>query len=241
MFEDSTFESQGTIHTHSRNWMLATLLFNGSILLTLILIPLLHPNALPNELRKILLTAPAAPQKPVAQTAAHAPSQAASAPRFIEVPLTNARPQLQISRSTDTSDAPVPGEPITIGTSNSSSGTVPGGDPFSHAPSAAPRVVQQQHGPVIISKGVAEGMLITPVKPVYPAIALAAHIQGTVVLQATISKTGTIEGLRVVDGPPMLRQSALDAVKQWRYRPYLLNGEPVEVETTINVIFSLGR
>ena len=60
------------------------------------------------------------------------------------------------------------------------------------------------------------------------------------VLQATISKTGTITNLRVISGPAMLQQAALDAVKTWRYRPYLLNNEPVEVETTINVIFSLG-
>ncbi|MGP8268583.1 MAG: energy transducer TonB [Terracidiphilus sp.] len=55
-----------------------------------------------------------------------------------------------------------------------------------------------------------------------------------------MSKTGAIEGLHVVSGPAMLQQSALDAVRTWRYRPYLLSGEPVEVETTVNVIFTLG-
>ena len=59
-------------------------------------------------------------------------------------------------------------------------------------------------------------------------------------LQATISKAGTIENLRVLSGPPMLQQAAMEAVKTWRYRPYLLNGEPVEVETQVNVIFTLG-
>jgi protein TonB len=83
-------------------------------------------------------------------------------------------------------------------------------------------------------------MLIQKTTPVYPPIAKAARVSGTVVLQATISKTGTIEGLHVVSGPAMLQQSAMDAVKTWRYRPYLLNGEPVEVETTVNVIFTLG-
>jgi periplasmic protein TonB len=240
MFEDSTFESQGTIHTHSRNWMLATLLLNGSILLTLILIPLLHPSSMPNELRRVLIATPAAPHQIPPQPATHAPSQTTSAPRLIEVPLTLSRPQLQISRAPDTSGAPVSDEPITIGTSNSSSGTVPGGDPFSHAPSAAPRVVHPQ-GLVHVSTGVAAGMAISTPPPIYPAIARAARMEGTVILQATISKSGTIEGLHVVSGPPMLRQAALDAVQQWRYRPYLLNGEPVEVETTINVNFVLGR
>ena len=75
----------------------------------------------------------------------------------------------------------------------------------------------------------------------YPAIAKATGTQGTVVLQAVISKTGAIKNLRVVSGSPMLQQAALDAVGHWRYRPFLLNGEPVEVETTVNVVFSLGR
>jgi periplasmic protein TonB len=76
--------------------------------------------------------------------------------------------------------------------------------------------------------------------PVYPPIAKAARISGTVVLSATISKAGTIEGLKVMSGPPMLQNSALEAVRNWRYKPYILNGEPVEVETQINVVFNLG-
>jgi len=66
-------------------------------------------------------------------------------------------------------------------------------------------------------------------------------IQGTVVLQATISKSGTIENLRVVSGPAVLQQAAVDAVKSWRYSPYLLSQDPVEVETSINVIFTIAR
>jgi protein TonB len=82
-------------------------------------------------------------------------------------------------------------------------------------------------------------MLVDKRMPVYPAIAKETGTQGTVVLQATISRNGTIENLRVVSGPEMLQQAALDAVQQWRYRPYLLSGEPVEVETTVNVVFKL--
>jgi protein TonB len=93
---------------------------------------------------------------------------------------------------------------------------------------------------LIISSGVMQGMLLQKTTPVYPPIAKAARQSGTVVLQATISKTGTIENLHVISGPQMLVQAALDAVKSWRYRPYLLNNEPVEVETTVNVIFTLG-
>jgi len=65
-------------------------------------------------------------------------------------------------------------------------------------------------------------------------------VQGNVVLQASISKEGAIEHLQVVSGPPLLIQAAVDAVKQWRYRPYILNGEPVEVETTVTVQFTLS-
>jgi protein TonB len=93
---------------------------------------------------------------------------------------------------------------------------------------------------VNISAGVAVGMLLKKVVPVYPPAAKVGRIQGTVVLQASIAKTGEIEDLQVIGGPPLLQGAALDAVRQWQYRPYLFNGEPVEVETTINVIFTLG-
>ena len=101
-------------------------------------------------------------------------------------------------------------------------------------PVSAPQAI------VDIPGGIAVGMLIQRKVALYPAVAKAAHISGTVVLQITISKTGTIENLHVVSGPPTLQQAALDAVMTWRYRPYLLNGEPVEVETTANVIFTLA-
>jgi protein TonB len=103
-----------------------------------------------------------------------------------------------------------------------------------------PRVQAAIPKKVNISAGVSQGMLLSRTQPIYPPIAKAARVSGTVVLQATISKTGQIENLRVIDGPAMLRQAALDAVKSWRYRPYLLNNEPVEVDTTVNVIFTLG-
>jgi protein TonB len=88
---------------------------------------------------------------------------------------------------------------------------------------------------------VAVGLLVQKNSPVYPVIAKSARVSGTVVLQATISKTGTIENLHAVSGPPMLRQAALDSVRTWRYKPYRLNNEPVEIETTVNVNFTLGN
>lgn len=85
-----------------------------------------------------------------------------------------------------------------------------------------------------------EGNLIRKVQPTYPALARSVRIQGVVLLQAIISKEGTIANLRVLSGHPMLTAAAIDAVRQWRYRPYVLNGTPVEVETQITVNFSLA-
>jgi protein TonB len=128
-------------------------------------------------------------------------------------------------------------------------GGVPGGVPggqmggviggiISSTPIAVPKVATPQR--VRVSSGVQQGNLINKVTPVYPPIAKNARISGTVVLQAVISKTGVVENLRAISGHPMLIPAAVEAVKQWRYKPYFLNGEPVEVETTVSVIFSLG-
>ncbi len=93
---------------------------------------------------------------------------------------------------------------------------------------------------VKITEGVSQGLLLQQVRPVYPPLARQARIQGTVVLQVLIGKDGSIESLSLVSGHPMLAPAAMDAVKQWKYKPYSLNGEPVEVETTINVSFELA-
>jgi protein TonB len=83
--------------------------------------------------------------------------------------------------------------------------------------------------------------LVNRVQPVYPPLARQTRISGTVKLHAIIGKDGGVQQLQVVSGHPLLVQSALDAVKQWRYQPTLLNGEPVEVDTEIDVIFSLAQ
>jgi protein TonB len=120
-----------------------------------------------------------------------------------------------------------------------------GGSSFSGLPdsigtASTPQVHVVPSRKPVISSGVMEGHKLSDVNPRYPAIAIASHVQGTVVLAATISRSGTIENLRLLSGPAMLTAAAEDAVRTWRYRPYLLNGEPVEVETTVNVIFRLA-
>jgi protein TonB len=106
---------------------------------------------------------------------------------------------------------------------------------------SGPKVKVEAAKKVSVSAGVAVGLVIQKTTPVYPPLAKAAHVSGTVVIQATISKNGGVGNLRVVSGPAMLRQAALDAVKNWRFRPYLLDGEPVEVDTAVNVTFALAQ
>jgi periplasmic protein TonB len=128
-------------------------------------------------------------------------------------------------------------------------GGVPGGVPggqmggviggiISSTPVAVPKVATPQR--VRVSQGVSQGLLVRKVQPAYPPLARQARIQGAVVLQAEISKDGAIENLRLISGHPMLAPSAIEAVKQWRYKPYFLNGEPVAVETQITVNFTLA-
>ncbi len=93
---------------------------------------------------------------------------------------------------------------------------------------------------VRVSQGVTKGMVLRKVEPAYPKLGLAARITGVVLLKAIISKEGEIKELQVVSGHPILVPAAIDAVRQWRYRPYLLNGEPVEVETNISVTFQIA-
>ena len=116
-------------------------------------------------------------------------------------------------------------------------GNVPGGIGDGNLVAIPPRPVSVK--PLVVSD-LGEGSLLHRVQPVYPTIARDARVQGAVELRAIISKTGTIENLVVVSGHPMLVKSAIEAVRQWRYRPYILNHEPIEVETEITVNFLLS-
>jgi protein TonB len=109
---------------------------------------------------------------------------------------------------------------------------------LSPTPSAKPATAPPS-GPVRVGIGVQAAKLIFGPKPHFSPLALAARIQGTVKLQAVIAADGSIQNLRVMSGPPLLAGAALDAVKQWRYQPTLLNGAPVEVITEIDVVFTL--
>ncbi len=233
MFEDAVFESTGSIHTGSRRWMMATFALNGTILLTLVLIPLIYPELLPTRSHIMPLTPPPVPPTPppALREILHPMAGTSVMPTF--APPIIPRPNTSIEDAVEISD-----RPITIGIGSA----MPDATASVFGNQHGPQVVHSEaKGPVRISSGVMDGIAILKTVPVYPAIARAAGVQGVVMLQATVSKNGTIENLRVESGPVMLRQAAVDAVKRWRYKPFLLNGEPVEVETTVNVVFSLGR
>ena len=238
MFEDSLVESTGRIRTRSRRYVAGSFLLEAALITTLILIPYLYPAALPERFLSVPLIAPPPAPAPVmvAQRAVSAPAlhpemlmDTVTAP--VRIPtgihriIDNGPPSLVIggdfgeSRGSGIQGALLPGT----------------------AAPPAPRVQPAPHkGPVHVSGGVAEGRLIVPIQPVYPALARVTHTEGTVVVEAMISTNGKIENTRVVSGPSLLVQAALNAIQQARYRPFLLNGQPIEVETTIRVVFTLN-
>ena len=236
MFEDSTFESRGIIHTRSRRWMAATLAVNSAVLLALILIPLIYPQALPPLDISFLVAAPPMPHeiKPEPKPAA----QAFQGQSEVHNGQIFAPPKIPtgIRIFSGPEEAPI-GNIASIG--GDSDG--PGNTGVFSGTRNQPRVHGAPEQKVRVSGSVVAGLLLRRTIPVYPELAKAMRVEGTVVLAAVISKQGSIENLHVLSGHPALQQSALDAVRTWLYKPLLLNNEPVEVETTINVIFTLGR
>jgi len=143
-------------------------------------------------------------------------------------------------------DAPPPPPSMGVAGMSGMAGGSPGGvfGGITGGTGSGPAIVvakPKPQGPQRISGGVMQGQLINRVQPVFPPIAKVAHMSGTVVLRAIISKTGSVEQLSVASTTnQMFNNAALDAVKQWKYKPFLLSGEPTEVETTITVNFTLN-
>jgi protein TonB len=243
MFEDSLIESGGRLK--SKRGMTTTISFLIQVVLIgiLVLIPLLFTEALPKQQLMTFLVAPPPPPPPPPPPAA-APIKIVKRQSDIQngqlrTP-TKIPEKVQIIKE---EEAPPPS--MNAGVVGGVPGGVPGGQMggviggiISSTPVAVPKVATPQR--VRVSQGVSQGLLIKKIQPSYPPLARQARIQGQVLLQAEISKDGTIQNLRLISGHPMLAPSAIEAVKQWRYKPYFLNGEPVEVETQITVIFSLS-
>jgi protein TonB len=194
----------------------------------------------PPQVRWLQFTAPAAftPPEPEQPARGHRTAVAVSNPHPGEIIAPRWIPR-QIATSDDSDSVPAAPDFSAIG---AGPGRGPGdgvphsiGDPIPAVIPVRPAVVK----PLLVSH-LAEANLLHKVQPSYPTLARQAHVQGTVELRAIISKAGTIENLVVVRGHPMLAPAAIDAVRQWRYRPYLLNNEPIEVETEITVNFVLA-
>jgi protein TonB len=241
MFEDSLLESAGKIKTKRGMTTLLSFGLQFGLIGIMILIPLIYTEALPTKQLMTMLVAPPPPPPPPPPPTPEIKIVKKVTTDIVDGALrTPTKIPKKIEKIVE-EEAPAP---ATSGMMGGVPGGVPGGvgggvlgGVLSAANTPPPRVAPQK---VRVSSGVASGNLLSPIRPVYPQIAKQARIQGQVVIQATISKAGTIENARVVSGHPMLVQSALEAVKQARYKPYLLNGEPVEVETTVNVNFTLG-
>jgi protein TonB len=237
MFEDSTFVSASRIHTRSPRYAAGSLALQAALLAVLMLIPYLYPSALPRKFLSVPLIVPPPPTVEPVVEPQHAIASATHTELLantIQMPSTI---PTHIPRVVD----PGPPGPITPNAFGANSG--PGALPLGLAtPPLTPRVhPAKPTGPLHVSSGVAAGQLMVPIQPHYPAIGLATRTQGTVVVSALIGTDGRISSLRVLSGPPMLVPAAVDAIRQARYRPWTLNGEPVEVETTVNVVFSLGN
>jgi len=242
MFEESLLESSNLLRTRNRWSVVAALALQATVATMAVVIPLLHPNVLPLRLPAfaplppvpITRTPPPKPVRVEASTASTAPS-APTAP-----PTQAARLDTQIRNIDPTGFS---NEEPAVGTGINMTGST-GNDPLASMVSAAPSsphvTIAAKPGPVKISDGVTAGILLAPIRPVYPPIAVAARREGVVIIHAIISKTGTIESANVVSGPMMLQGAAIDAIRTAHYRPYLLNGQPTEVDTTFSVVFRLN-
>jgi periplasmic protein TonB len=242
MFEDSLIESGNKLKTNRLGTTILSVALQVGLIGILILIPLIYTDALPKGNLMTFLVAPPPPPPP--------PPPPAAAPKVVKIQSEVINGQLRTPtkipdkvQMIKEEEAPpdlgaggVPGG-VPGGIPGGSAGGVMGGI-LSSANAAVPKIATPQR--VRVSTGVATGLLIKKVTPNYPQLAKQARIQGSVVLQAEISKDGTIQNLQLISGHPMLAPAAIEAVKQWRYKPYLLNGEPVAVETQVVVNFSLS-
>jgi len=200
----------------------------------LILIPLIYTEALPKGFMNTFLVAPAPPPPPPPPAA---PVQHVVRPRIVTPQRMVAPTVIPKTVQVIKDEAPDVGG---IGVEGGVGGGVPGGvlgGIIGSAPPPPPKPTQMR---IRVGGNVQGAKLVHQVQPIYPQIAKTAHVSGTVLLHAIIAKDGSIQELQYVSGPPLLMRAAMDAVHEWRYQPTLLNGEPVEVDTTIQVVFTLG-
>ena len=245
MFDDLV-ESSVVRKKTNKSWsVVLSAIIQGLIVIVFVLIPLIYTEALPKQLLTTFLVAPAPPPPP--------PPPAAAVQRIVKpvarliqagkmmAPTVIPKKVEMIKEEEMPPDVGavgvvggVPGG-IAGGSAGGVLGGIIGGSGGGMPP--PPKPTQQR---VRVGGQVQAAKMIRQITPVYPQIAKTAHVQGTVILHAIISKDGTVQELQYVSGPALLMRSAMDAVRQWKYQPTLLNGEPVEVDTTISVVFTLS-
>jgi periplasmic protein TonB len=241
MFEDSLVESRVGEVSSSRRWTaVASITLQFAIAGLVIALPLLHPQALSFEIGAPKMLLPLPPKPPAPPVRVQRLPEATSNSVLPDLP----HPAI-ISALLPGSRASASEEPSLLmpGNGVGMSSELPGGLLEAGGGGPHPSVSAGSDTPrkrLEVSSGVSEGLLIAPIRPAYPAIARAAHVEGTVVVEAVISRSGTIESLHVVSGPKMLQNAAMDAIRGARYRPYHLNGEAVDVQTTITVNFRMS-
>ena len=249
MFSDSLLEF-GVQRKRKFFATTTSLIVNGLAIVAMLIIPLAFPEALPKAQLLTFLVAPPPPPPPPPPAAA----EVQHVVRQIRTDMLNngaLRTPTKIPQKIQMikeEEAPPP-MPASGGMVGGVPGGIPGGQmggvigsviSATSSLAAVPKFVPATPQRVRISAGVTKGLLIQRIEPPYPTLARAARVQGDVVLSAVIDSNGHITNLLLVSGHPMLVPAAIAAVKQWRYKPYLLNGQPVEVETTITVIFTLS-
>jgi protein TonB len=242
MFEDSLLESGKRFKDNRRRaTTLAAFGLQALLVGLLLLIPLFRANvaAQPPQLTTKLVAPPPPPAALPATKAIKPVPAKATQTAALRTPM-----RIPEKVRMDKEEAPPPSLPSDGGVVGGIPGGVPGGQLggvigglASSVPPAPVAPPKRMH----VSQGVVGGLLVHRVVPSYPPSARQKHVSGAVVLRAVIGKDGNIENVHVVQGDPLLTSAALDAVKQWKYRPYLLNGRPVEVETLITVNFNLNQ
>jgi periplasmic protein TonB len=242
MFNDLVVSGANTSKTHKSWTVLVSTIIQATLLGILILIPLIYTEALPKGMLTTFIVPPPPPPpppppaaiqrivKPVVHIIKNGQMMAPTViPKKIEM----------IKEEPAPPDVGATGG-VVGGIAGGSAGGVLGGIIGGVGGGPPPPPPPKSSKPLRVGGAVIAANLIRQITPVYPPIAKTAHISGTVVLHAIISKDGTIEQLEYISGPPLLMKNAMDAVRQWRYKPTMLNGEPVEVDTTVSVVFTLG-
>jgi protein TonB len=241
IFAGSLLESSPALRTH-RSWTTLTSFGLQSLVIGLILLlPLLSTVKLPSS--RVLPTPVSWGAPPPAAPVHHQNATIINQSNFVDNVLVAPREVPHDIAQIEESSAPPQISFGTIGVLGSTGSGSGDGAWRSLGDSGTHPVLLPAPAPIVRpfrSSNLLAGSLVRRVQPVYPPLARNARVQGSVVLFALISKAGAIENLRVVSGHPMLVPAAIEAVSQWRYRPYILNSEAIEVETQITVTFSLS-